>query len=47
MYIEDNFDNQDHLIFNKNKSNHFLKDLNNELKLLSIKDNIEDLYHNI
>jgi hypothetical protein len=44
--IEENFDNQKHLIFNKNKVDIFLKDLNNELNLLSIKDNIEYLYHN-
>jgi hypothetical protein len=34
------------LIFDKNKVDIFLKDLNNELNLLSNKDNIEDLYHN-
>jgi hypothetical protein len=44
--IEENYDNQKHLIFDKNKVDLFLKDLNNELNLLSNKDNIEDLYHN-
>jgi hypothetical protein len=44
--IKENYDNQKHLIFDKNKVDLFLKDLNNELNLLPIKDNIEDLYHN-
>lgn len=44
--IDENFDNQKCLIFDKHKANLFLKDLNNELNLLSNKDNIGDLYHN-
>jgi hypothetical protein len=44
--IDENFDNQRHFIFNKNKVDLFLKDLNSELNLLSYKNNIEDLYHN-
>jgi hypothetical protein len=44
--IEENFDNQRHLLFDKSKVDIFLKDLNSELNLLSYKDNIEDLYHN-
>jgi hypothetical protein len=38
--IEDNFDNQKHLIFDKNKADLFLKDLNNKLNLLSNQNNI-------
>jgi hypothetical protein len=44
--IEENYDNQKHLIFNKSKIDIFLKDLNNELNILSNKNNIEDPYHN-
>jgi len=45
--IENNYDNQNHLIFSKDKDDLFLKDWNNALNLLSNKDNIGDLYHNI
>jgi hypothetical protein len=31
--VEENYDNQKHLIFEKNKAHHFLKNLNNELNL--------------
>ena len=53
--IEENYDNQRNLRFDKSKGNlHFdkskvdifLKDLNSKLKLLTYKDNIEELYHN-
>jgi hypothetical protein len=44
--IEENFDNQRHFLFDKNKVDLFLKHLNSELNLLSYKNNIEDLYHN-
>ena len=44
--IEDNFDNQRSLRFEKFKVDIFLKDLNNILNLLTYKDNIEELYHN-
>jgi hypothetical protein len=44
--IEENYDNQRHLLFDKNKVDLFLKHLNSELNLLSYKNNIEDLYHN-
>jgi hypothetical protein len=44
--IEENYNNQNYSIFNKNKDNAFLGDLNNELNILLNKDNIEDLYHN-
>ena len=44
--IEENFDNQRNLRFDKSKVDIFLKDLNSELHLLTYKDNIEDLYQN-
>jgi hypothetical protein len=44
--LEDNSCNQRHLLFEKNKADLFLKDLNNELNILSYKNNIEDIYHN-
>jgi hypothetical protein len=44
--LEDYSHNKINLLFEKNKSNLFLKDLNIELNLLSYKKNIEDLYHN-
>jgi hypothetical protein len=44
--IEDNFDNQRQLCFDKSKVDIFLKDLNSELHILTYKDNIEYLYHN-
>jgi hypothetical protein len=44
--IEENFDNQRNLCFDKSKVNIFLKDLNSKLNLLIYKDNIEELYHN-
>jgi hypothetical protein len=44
--IEENYDNQRQLHFEKSKVDLFLKDLNSELHLLTYKDNIEDLYHN-
>jgi hypothetical protein len=45
-HIEENYDNQKHLIFDKNKAKHFVKDLINELNIISNKNNIESLYHN-
>jgi hypothetical protein len=39
--IEDNFDNQRQLHFDKSKFDLFLKDLNSKLHLLTYKDNIE------
>jgi hypothetical protein len=44
--IEVNYNNQKHLIFDKDKVD-ILKDLDNELNFLSNKDNIEDLYHKL
>jgi hypothetical protein len=44
--IEDNFDNQRKLHFDKSKFDLFLKDLNSKLHLLTYKDNIEELYRN-
>ena len=44
--IEWNYDNQRNLCFDKSKVDIFLKDLNSKLKLLTYKDNIEELYHN-
>jgi hypothetical protein len=44
--IEENFDNQRQLRFDKSKVDLFLKDLNCELLLLTYKDNVEHLYHN-
>jgi hypothetical protein len=44
--IEDNYDNQRNLRFDKSKVDIFLKDLNSKLKLLTYKDNIEEIYHN-
>jgi hypothetical protein len=44
--IEDNYDNQRPLLFEKSKFDLFLKDLNSKLHLLTYKDNIEKLYHN-
>jgi hypothetical protein len=44
--IEDNYNNQRNLSFDKSKVDIFLKDLNSKLKLLTYKDNIEELYHN-
>ena len=44
--IEENYDHQRNLRFDKSKVAIFLKDLNNKLNLLTYKDNIEDLYHN-
>jgi hypothetical protein len=44
--LEDNSDNQRHFVFDKNKVDLFLKDLNTKLNLLSYKNNIEDIYHN-
>jgi hypothetical protein len=41
--LEDNFGNQMHLRFDKNKVDLFLKDLNIELNLISYKKNIEDI----
>jgi hypothetical protein len=43
--IEENFDNQNHLMVDKDKDDLFLKDLNNELNLLLNNNNIEYLYH--
>jgi hypothetical protein len=45
--IGDNYDNQRNLRFDKSKVDIFLKDLNSKLKLLTYKDNIEELYHNL
>ena len=44
--IEKNSDNQRNLCFDKSKVDIFLKDLNIKLKILTYKDNIEELYHN-
>jgi hypothetical protein len=44
--IKENYDKQRHSLFNKNKVPLFLKNLNNELNILSYKNNIEDIYHN-
>ena len=44
--IEENYDNQRNLRFDKNKVDIFLKDLNSKLILLTYKDNIEELYYN-
>jgi hypothetical protein len=44
--IEENYDNQRNLRFDKSKVDIFLKDLNSKLKLLTYKDNIEEIYHN-
>jgi hypothetical protein len=44
--IEENYDNQRNLGFEKSKIDLFLKDLNSKLNLLTYKDNIEELYHN-
>jgi hypothetical protein len=44
--IEETYDSQKHLIFDKDKVDNFLKDLNNGLNLLSNNNNIDDLYHN-
>jgi hypothetical protein len=44
--IEENFDNQRNILFDKSKVDIFLKDLNSKLNLLTYKDNIEELYHN-
>jgi len=44
--IEENYDNQRNLHFDKSKVDIFLKDLNSKLNLLTYKDNIEELYHN-
>jgi len=43
--IEENFDNQRNIIFDKDKVDHILKDLNNESFFLLNNDNIEG-YHN-
>ena len=39
--IEDNYDNQRNLRFDKSKVDIFLKDLNSKLNILTYKDNIE------
>ena len=44
--IEENYDNQRNLCFDKSKVEIFLKDLNSKLNLLTYKENIEELYHN-
>jgi hypothetical protein len=44
--IEENYDNQRNLLFEKSKVDIFLKDLNSKLNLLTYKDNIEEIYHN-
>jgi hypothetical protein len=38
--IEDNYDNHKHLFLDKNKVRSILKDLNNELNILSNKNNL-------
>jgi hypothetical protein len=43
--IENNYDNQRNLRFDKSKVDMF-KDLNSKLNLLTYKNNIEELYHN-
>jgi hypothetical protein len=43
--IEENFDNEKHLLFDKSKYNLFLKDLNINLHVLTHKENIVDFYH--
>jgi hypothetical protein len=45
--IEENFDNHRNFLFDKSKVDIFLKDLNSKLNLLTYKDNIEELYHNL
>ena len=40
------YNNQKRLIFDKHKSDSFLRDLNNELNILLNKDNIEALHYN-
>jgi hypothetical protein len=45
--IEENYDNQRKLCFDKSKFELFLKDLNSKFHLLTYKDNIEELYHNL
>ena len=44
--IEENYNNQRQLLFEKSKVDVYLKDLKSELHLLNYRDNIEDLYHN-
>ena len=44
--IEEISDNQRNLRFDKSKVDILLKDLNSKLKMLTYKDNIEELYHN-
>jgi hypothetical protein len=44
--IEENYDNQRNFLFDKSKVDILLKDLNSKLKLLTYKDNNEELYHN-
>jgi hypothetical protein len=44
--IEENYDNQRNLGFDKSNVDILLKDLNSKLNLLTYKDNIEELYHN-
>jgi hypothetical protein len=44
--IQENYDNQRNIRFDKSKVDIFLKDLNSKLNLLTYKDNIEELYHN-
>jgi hypothetical protein len=44
--LKRNYDNQRNLFFDKSKVDILLKDLNSKLKLLTYKDNIEELYHN-
>jgi hypothetical protein len=43
--IEENYNNQRQIIFEKIKVDIFLNDLNSELHLLTYKENIEHLYH--
>jgi len=45
-HIPKNYESQIHLLFDKNKADLFLKELNMDLYLLTYKDNIENLYHN-
>jgi hypothetical protein len=44
--IKENNGNQRHLFFDKNKAELFLKHLNNELNIISYKNNIQYLYQN-
>jgi len=44
--IEENYDNQKNLSFDKSKVDLFLKDLNSKLNILTYEDNIEEFYHN-